>query len=85
MDPTFLIGSGLVLLGGFVWLFCAVPRLPDGPEVRPRADHLGDPRGHLRAVRPVRPVPAAEGHVETHHDKKADAQAALYEVPKKKH
>jgi hypothetical protein len=90
MDPTFLMGSGIVILGFFVWLFCAYLAYQTAPKFHRRPltwGILGVIFGPF-ALFALYLLP--KGHVETHHDpahhdKKADSQAALYEVPKKKH
>ena len=85
MDPTFLIGSGLVILGGIVWIVCAYLAYQTAPKFGRRPltwGVLGIIFGPF-ALFALYLLP--KGHVETHHEKKPDPQAALYEVPKKKH
>ena len=85
MDPTFLIGSGLVILGAVVWIFCAYLAYQTAPKFGRRPltwGILGIIFGPF-ALFALYLLP--KGHVETHHAKKPDPQAALYEVPKKKH
>ena len=85
MDPTFLIGSGIVILGGVVWIFCAYLAYQTAPKFGRRPltwGILGIIFGPF-ALFALYLLP--KGHVATHHEKKPDPQAALYEVPKKKH
>jgi hypothetical protein len=84
MDTPTLIGTGFFALGVFVWLFCAVLAYQTAPKRGRRAlvwGLLGIPAGPF-ALFALYLLP--RGHVESHHDKKVDKQAALYEVPKKK-
>ncbi len=90
MDPTFLMGSGIVILGFFVWLFCAYLAYTTAPKFHRRPLTLGILGVIFGPFALFALYLLPKGHVETHHDpahhdKKADAQAALYEVPKKKH
>ena len=95
MDPTFLIGSGFVILGGFVWLFCAYLAYQTAPKFHRRPltwGILGVIFGpfalfalYLLPEGPCRNASRPAHHDPAHHATKADEQAALYEVPKKKH
>ena len=86
MDTPTLIGTGFFALSVFVWFFCAYLAYQTAPKHGRRAvvwGVLGVIIGPF-ALFALYLLPP--GHVEgKHHDKKADPQAALYEVPKKKH
>jgi hypothetical protein len=89
MDTPTLLGTGFVALAAFVWFFCAYLAYQTAPKRGRRAVTWGIlgvvtgpfalfalyllPRGHV------------ESHQATHTKSRADTQAALYEVPKKKH
>ena len=87
IDTPTLLGTGFVILAGFLWVFCAVLAYEKAPERGRR----GLPWGILGifigpfALFILYVLP--KGHVETHGSgsKKEDPRAALYEVPKKKH
>jgi len=90
MDTPTLLGTGFVALAAFVWFFCAYLAYQTAPKRGRRAaiwGILGVIFGPF-ALFALYLLP--RGHVVTHHDAKhpstkADKQAALYEVPKKKH
>ena len=52
---------GALIIGGFVWFFCAYMAYATAGQAPPSPAHLGHPRDHLRTVRLVRGVPAADG------------------------
>jgi hypothetical protein len=84
VTPT-LAGTGFVLLAGFLWVFCAVLAYQTAPKFGRRAltwGILGIVTGPI-ALFALYLLP--HHHVEgSGSAKKADKQAALYEVPKKK-
>ena len=90
METTTLVGTGFLILGGFVWILCAYYCYQVAPKFHRRPltwGILGIIFGPF-ALFALYLLP--KGHVETHHDPahhntKAEEQAALYEVPKKKH
>jgi hypothetical protein len=85
MDTPTLLGTGFVILAAFVWFFCAYLAWQTAGK-RHRQPGLWAVLGVIFgpfALFAVFLLPP--GHVEGHHDKKVDKQAALYEVPKKKH
>ena len=85
IDTPTLLGTGFLVLGAFVWVFCAVLAYETAPKRGRRGltwGILGIIFGPL-ALFALYLLP--QGHLESHHDKKPDQQAALYEVPKKKH
>jgi multisubunit Na+/H+ antiporter MnhB subunit len=87
IDTPTLLGTGFVVLAGFVWFFCAVLAYETAPKRGRRGLTwliLGIVFGPL-ALFALYLLP--RGHVETHSNanaKKPTSQAALYEVPKKK-
>ena len=90
MDTPTLIGTGFFALSVFVWFFCALLAYQTA-EKRGRRPVTWGVLGVIFgpfALFAVYVLP--RGHLETHHEKqhpttKANQQAALYEVPKKKH
>ena len=88
MDTPTLVGTGFVVLAGFVWIFCAVLAYQTAPRFGRRNVTWGIlgiifgpfalfalyllPKGHVQG----------QGHGES--AKKKDEYAARYEVPKKK-
>lgn len=90
MDTALLLGSGAIILGAVVWVVCAIYAYRMAPTFGRRAGTWGVlgilfgpfalmilyvlPKGHH-----VTPGEAAT------HTAHRDPQAALYEVPKKKH
>ena len=83
MDTPTLIGTGFVALGVFVWVFCWVLTYQTAPKRGRRAATWGI-LGIFGPFALFALYLLPRGHLETHHDKKADPRAALYEVPKKK-
>ena len=89
MDPqTTLVGTGFVVLAGVVWIVCAVYAYQNAPKFGRSAALwtflcilFGPIAVMIMSIPPKHePVHAAgSGHAHT------DPQAALYEVPKKKH
>jgi hypothetical protein len=87
IDTPTLLGSGFVILAGFVWVFCAILAY----ETAPKRGRRGLTWGILGFI--IGPIALfllyilPRGHLETHGHgaKKEDPRAALYEVPKKKH
>ncbi len=93
METPVLIGTGFVILGPFVWGFCAYYAYQSAPKFGRRAGTWGVlgiifgpialmvlyilPKGHH--VTPA--ATTSSGTHTTHKDPRAD----LYEVPKKKH
>jgi hypothetical protein len=87
MDAPTLLGTGFVMLAGFLWFFCAVLAY----ETAPKRGRRGITWGILGfifgpfALFALYLLP--RGHLETHTStstSKQKSQAALYEVPKKK-
>jgi multisubunit Na+/H+ antiporter MnhB subunit len=85
IDTPTLLGTGFVVLAGFLWFFCAVLAY----ETAPKRGRRGLTWGILGfifgpfALFALYLLP--RGHLVTHSDtKKSTSQAALYEVPKKK-
>ena len=90
MDPqTTLVGTGFVVLAAVLWIVCAVYAYQNAPKFGRSAGLwtflcilFGPIALMLLYVLPKKePVHAAGAG----HAKHADPQAALYEVPKKKH
>jgi hypothetical protein len=84
IDTPTLVGTGFVILAGFLWVFCAVLAYETAAKRGRRPltwGILGIVIGPF-ALFALYLLP--RGHHVTHHEKKADPQAALYEVPKKK-
>lgn len=89
MDPqTTLVGTGFVVLAGVVWIVCAVYAYQNAPKFGRSAALwtflcilFGPIALMIMYILPKKqPLHAAgAGHAHT------DPQAALYEVPKKKH
>ena len=95
MDPV-LLGTGFVILGLFVWGFCAYYAYQTAPKFGRRAGTWGIlgiffgpialmvlyvlPKGHL-----VTPAATTTGTTTGTHPTHKDPRADLYEVPKKKH
>ena len=91
MDTPTLIGTGFVILGAVVWIVCAIYAYRMAPTFGRRAGVWGLlgiifgpfalmilyvlPKGHHETA----------GQATPGHAKHQDPQAALYEVPKKKH
>jgi hypothetical protein len=87
MDTPTLIGTGFFALSAVVWFLCAYLAWQTAPKRGRRAGVwgvLGIFTGPF-ALFALYLLP--RGHVEHHgsSNKKQDQQAALYEVPKKKH
>ena len=85
MDTPTLAGTGFVLLAGFLWFFCAVLAYETAPKFGRRALTWGI----LGII--LGPIALFALYLLPHHRvegsgsaRKADKQAALYEVPKKK-
>jgi predicted cobalt transporter CbtA len=85
MDAPTLLGTGFVILAGFLWVFCAVLAY----ETAPKRGRRGLTWGILGfifgpfALFALYLLP--RGHLETPNEAKRPAsQASLYEVPKKK-
>jgi hypothetical protein len=87
MDTPTLVGTGFVILAGFIWIFCAYLAYQTAPKFGRGAGTwavLGVIFGPI-ALMVLYILPKhqpAPGHGASH--KHEDAQAALYEVPKKK-
>jgi hypothetical protein len=86
MDTPTLVGTGFLLLGAFVWVFCAVTAYETAPKFGRRGltwGILGIIFGPL-ALFALYLLP--KGHLEHAggSKKKQDPYAAKYEVPKKK-
>ena len=91
MDTPTLVGTGFVVLGAVVWIVCAVYAYQNAPRLGRNAWLwtiicliFGPfalmvlyvlPKGHQEI----------RGEATAGHPKHQDPQAALYEVPKKKH
>jgi hypothetical protein len=88
MDAPTLLGTGFVILAGFLWVFCAVLAY----ETAPKRGRRGLTWGILGfifgpfALFALYLLP--RGHLVTHSEAKKPtsqaSQASLYEVPKKK-
>jgi predicted PurR-regulated permease PerM len=89
MEPTLLLGTGFVILAAFIWFFCAYVAYETAPKFGRGAAAwgiLGIIFGPFALmVLYVLPKHQPEAGHGTAAHKHEDAQAALYEVPKKKH
>ena len=87
MDQTLLLGTGFIILAGFIWIFCAYISYQTAPKFGRSAWTWGilgiifGPLSLMLLYVLPKHQPAA-GHGASH--KHEDPQAALYEVPKKK-
>jgi multisubunit Na+/H+ antiporter MnhB subunit len=94
MDQPTLIGTGFVILGGFIWILCAYYCYQVAPRFQRRAalwGILGLLFGPL-ALMALYVLPKGShisdkgrGAEPGHPGTKKDTQADLYEVPKKHH
>jgi multisubunit Na+/H+ antiporter MnhB subunit len=89
MDPqTTLVGTGFVVLAAVVWIVCAVYAYQNAPKFGRRAAVwtflcilFGPIALMILYILPKKQPVHAAGSSHAH----TDPQAALYEVPKKKH
>ena len=85
MDTPTLAGTGFVLLAGFLWVFCAVLAYQTAPKFGRRALTWGILGIILGPIALFALYLLPHHHVEGKGSAtKADKQASLYEVPKKK-
>jgi hypothetical protein len=85
MDTPTLVGTGFLLLGGFVWVFCAVTAYETAPKFGRRALTWGILGIFFGPIALFALYVLPHGHLETKSSgKHQDPRASLYEVPKKK-
>jgi membrane associated rhomboid family serine protease len=89
METPVLLGTGFIILAGFIWIFCAYVSYQNAPKFGRSAwtwGILGIIFGPLSLmllyILPKHEPAAGHGASHAQHE---DPQAALYEVPKKKH
>ena len=85
MDTPTLLGTGFVLLAGFLWIFCAVLAYETAPKFGRRNVTWGILGVIFGPIALFALYLLPHGHLETHTGaKKQDPYAAKYEVRRKK-